>query len=170
MANSSIILSMKEKVIQELINDEQIFHAISSPNITDFNDTGKLAGTHIFRYRQHPDAITSPITLLCIQVQVPKEEPVKNSALVSPVLKISIITHISCADMTTSSGTNISRIDYLSRLLDLKFNGREDFGLERLTFRSSTEKCYGKDYLCRELSFTCKDLNLNTRRENHAGL
>ncbi|MCR1867113.1 hypothetical protein [Murimonas intestini] len=170
MANSSIILSMKEKVIQELIDDEEIFRAIDSPDITDFNDSGRLDGTHIFRYRQHPDAVTGPITRLCIQVQIPEEEPVKNTALVSPVLKISIISHISCADMTASSGSKVSRIDHLSRLLDLKFNGREDFGLERLTFKASTEKCYGKDYLCRELSFTCKDLNLDTRRQNHASL
>ena len=32
---------MKEKVIQELIDDEEIFRAIDSPDITDFNDSGR---------------------------------------------------------------------------------------------------------------------------------
>ena len=61
MANSELISSLKDALIQELISDEAIFYAIDSPNITNFSDSYQLMYTHIFPFHKNPETITKTI-------------------------------------------------------------------------------------------------------------
>ena len=52
-----------------------------------------------------------------------------------------------------------NRNDYLSRLIDERLNGRDDFGIGKLKLISNIEGSSQKDYLYRALVFQGLDLN-----------
>ena len=52
-----------------------------------------------------------------------------------------------------------NRNDYLARLIDEKLNGRDDFGIGKLTLVSNVEGSYQKDWLYRTLVFKGTDVN-----------
>lgn len=159
MANSSILLEMKEKVLRELISDPQIVQTIDSGTISA-DEPDKLIGTHIFRYHSNPDAWTQTATYLTVQMQIP--EASENKKWVHPALEIHIISHPQHMEMETSeaSGGVINRNDYLAKLLDMKFNGRSDLGGQtRLLLQSNTEGVLDNQYPYRRLLFVTSDLN-----------
>lgn len=169
MANSSIITKMKDKVISEIINDETLFYAINSPEYKDPNYADDLIGTHIFRYHQNPNTLNKTITFLTIQVHIPKTYD-SNKTWVLPRLEIWIISHEQCMNVDNIPKITANRNDYISQLLDLKFNGRDSIGVSsdpkdnlnlygKLDLVSNVEGAYSTDYLYRQMIFETKDLN-----------
>lgn len=169
MANSSIITKMKDKVISEIINDETLFYAINSPEYKDPNYADDLIGTHIFNYNQNPNTLNKAITFLTIEVDIPKTYD-SNNTWVLPRLEIWIISHESCMKVDNIPKITANRNDYISQLLDLKFNGRESIGISpnpkenlnlygKLNLVSNIGKAYSADYLYRQMIFETKDLN-----------
>ena len=169
MANSSIITKMKRNVISEIINDETFFYAINSPDYTDPNYADDLIGTHIFGYHQNPNTLNKTITFLTIQVHIPKTYDT-NKIWVLPQLEIWVISHEKCMVVDNIPKITDNRNDYISKLLDLKFNGRDSIGTSmnsqdnlnlygKLDLISNVEGAYSTDYLYRQLIFEAKDLN-----------
>lgn len=157
MANSSIVGYAKNKIIKEFIKDQDIVDAIGC----DKGDTGEnLVGTHIFNYHQNPNTINSVQTFMTIQVHIPQSFGYGTSDLyVSPTIEIWIISHEKHMQVDNVPKVTENRNDYLARLIDAKLNGRNDFGIGKLTLVSNIEGSYQKDYVYRTLIFKGTDIN-----------
>lgn len=167
MANSSIISDIKTKVIDEIIHDEALFYAINSPSVLTLDDADLLTKEHLFRYNQNPTTINKSITFLTFQVHIPRAY--KDNTLVKAQLEIYIISHETCMNVKNIPKIVDDRNDYISKLLDDKFNGRSYLGIHTdkhklqlygsLDLISNTEGAYAKDYLYRRMIFETKDVN-----------
>lgn len=158
LANSLIISSIKDKLIKEIINDEALFHAINSPDITSFEDSDELINKHIFRYNQNPITLDKAITFLTLQVHIPQIYD-RSGVWVKSAVEIWIISHESCMIVNNIPRISADRNDYISQLLDEKFNGRSDLGSGTFQLTSNVEGAFIKDYLYRKMVFETKDLN-----------
>lgn len=169
MANSSIITDLKQAVIKEILSDEALFYAIDDPDVKDFDNATKLSYKSIFPYHQNPETLTKVQTFLTIQVHIPKTYN-RNKRWVLPTLEIWIISHQSHMEVDNIPKIRDNRNDYIGKLLDLKFNGRESLGgykndkynlhlYGELDLTSSTEGAFSKDFLFRRMIFETKDLN-----------
>lgn len=169
MANSEIITDLKKAVMKEIVNDETFFHAIHSPDITDIECADELIYKHIFPYHQNPETVDKVITFLTIQVHIPKTYD-RNKTWVVPRLEIWVFSHNGHMKVDNIPKVSDNRNDYISKLLDKKFNGRDSLGgskdekynvklYGKLDLVSNVEGAYSKDFLYRQLIFEMKDLN-----------
>lgn len=169
MANSTLITDLKQAVIKEIINDESFFYAINSPDITDIDCADELVYTHIFPYHQNPETIEKVITFLTIQVHIPKPYD-RNKTWVVPKLEIWVFSHHSHMKVNNIPKITDNRNDYISKLLDKKFNGRDTLGgskndkynlhlYGKLDLVTNVEGAFSKDFLYRQLIFEMKDIN-----------
>lgn len=169
MANSSIIPNLKKAIIKELISDERIFYAIDSPDITSFENADQLIYTHIFPYHKKTETITETITFLTVQVHIPNTYG-RNNTWVTPMLEIWIISHASHMKVDNIPKISDNRNDYISKLIDKKFNGKDTFGnskkdlnnvhiLGKLDLISNEEGSFSTPFLYRRMVFEMKDLN-----------
>lgn len=161
MANSSIIGDLKSAVITEIINDEGLFHAINSPDITNFQESDQLINTHLFRFHQNPDTISREITFLTFQVHISNIS--SQNLWVKPTLEIWIFSHNNHMLVDNIPQIVDDRNDYISKLLDLKFNGRSSIGdiqlCGELTLKSNVEGAFNQKFLYRRMIFETKDIN-----------
>lgn len=171
MANSSIISEMKNRLIAEIIRDETLFHAINSPVCTDPGDAAALINSHIFGYQLTPQSLSEAVTVLTVQVHSAKEnEDSAKKLWIRPTAEIWIISHKSCMEVKNIPGISANRNDYISQLLDSKFNGRTSLGvpplelLKELELTENSEGAFAPDYLYRKMIFTTLDIN-NALRE-----
>ena len=155
MANSSIIGKAKNKIIREFIKDKNIVDAINSDTISS---PEKLIGTHIFDYNQNPNTINSVCTFLTVQVHIP-ESFYNDDIFVNPYIEIWIISHERHMIVDNIPKVSENRNDYLSTLIDLKLNGKSNFGIGKLKLISNIEGSFQKDYVYRKMNFKCVDLN-----------
>ena len=168
MANSSLVTGIKDKVIAEIINDEALFYAINPHDIESFEDSDQMIGTHIFRYNQNPLTLNITNTYLTIQVHVARTYGSGNNWS-KLQLEIYIITHEKSMNVDNIPKISANRNDYISQLLDEKFNGRTYIGLDTdpnkisllgaLDLISNTEGAFQANYLYRRMIFETKDLN-----------
>ena len=159
MANSSIVKKVKNKVIKELIKDSNIVSAINSDKVS--KDTPeKLINTHIFNYHQNPYTIDTVSTFITIQVHIP-DSYIRNRTFVNPQLEIWIISHERHMTVDNIPKITENRNDYLSELIDEKFNGRSDFGFGDMKLVSNIEGAFQTDYLYRKMIFEGTDLNMS---------
>ena len=170
LANSSIIPELKEKVILEIINDEDIVAAINSSSVSDISDAYKLVNKHLFRYNQNPLTLNEAITYLTFQVHIPEISYYRGSTksiYVLPRLEIWIISHEKCMLVDNIPKITDNRNDYISKLIDKKFNGRSRIGLEssplnllgKLQLVLNDEGAFQKNYLYRRMIFETRDFN-----------
>ena len=82
-----------------------------------------------------------------------------NKAFVSPTIEIWIYSHQQHMIVDNVPKVTSNRNDYLSELIDNKFNGRSGFGIGKLELTSNIEGNYQADYLYRKLTFQATDLN-----------
>lgn len=168
MANSTIIPKLKAAVMHEIINDENLFYAIDSPDVTDISNANELLYRHVFPYHRHSEALTTSGTFLTIQVHIPKTYDSSNIWVV-PTLEIWILSHSDHMKIDGISNISDNRNDYISRLLDKKFNGRDTLNAGenadhlhlygKMHLVSNTEGVFSRDFLYRQMIFEMKDLN-----------
>ena len=169
MANSSIITDLKNAIIKEIINDEALFHAIDSPDIDSVEDADSLVNENIFTYHQNPETILKSETFLTIQVHIPKTYD-RSKVLVKPELEIWIISHQKHMKVDNVPKIIDNRNDYISKLLDQKFNGRNVLGgssksrnnlhlCGSLKLVSNVEGAFNSDFLYRRMIFETVDVN-----------
>lgn len=169
MANGTIITDLKNAVIKEIINDEALFYAIDSHNVDSIENADNLVNENIFTYHQNPDTILKTETFLTIQVHIPKTYG-KSKVLVKPELEIWIISHQKHMKVDNVPKIIDNRNDYISRLLDKKFNGRNVLGgssksknnlhlCGSLKLVSNTEGAFSSDFLYRRMIFETVDVN-----------
>jgi len=169
LANSTLVTDLKSAVIKELVNDETFFYAIDSPWIKDRKQANKLVYKHIFPFHQNPETITETITFITIQVHVPKTYA-RSRTWVAPNLEIWVYSHNEHMKVENIPKVSDNRNDYISKLLDKKFNGRNVLGNSKkdennlhlygkLDLVANIEGAASKDFLYRQMIFETKDLN-----------
>lgn len=169
MANSEIINDLKQAVAKEIINDEAFYYAINSPKISSVEDRDKLTDYNIFSYNKNPETITDVTTFITLQVHIPKTYD-KNKTWVVPRLEIWIYSHNDHMDVDNIPKISANRNDYLSMLIDKKFNGRDTIGgskndkynlhlFGKLNLVHNVEGVYSSKFLYRQMIFELKDLN-----------
>lgn len=130
--------------------------------------SGEDVGDHyIFTWNKNPNTITDSITFFTLQVHI-------RSYLekwVIPTLEIWIYSHKDHMELDPKEfpGIEDNRNDYLSKLLDNKFNGRTILGtvddkaklslIGELRLTTNTESLVSEDFMCRRMIFETKDIN-----------
>lgn len=159
MANSSLIGTIKSKIIKEFIKDPLIIEAINSPDVSR-KTPEKLINTHIFNYNQNPFTLEKVITFITIQVHIPQSPLYDfNKTFVNSNIEIWIISHERHMVVDNIPKITQNRNDYLSELIDKKLNGRSDYGIGELKLKSNIEGSFQQDYLYRKMVFEGVDLN-----------
>lgn len=154
MANSTSISEFKEKVVKAICYDETIFYAFDAK---DCENGGDLINTHIFKYNKNPETITEVNTFMTIMVHTKARD--RNKTFVIPTLEIWIYSHFDHMKMDRKI-TKDNRNDYISMLLDEKFNGSTEYGgIGKLLLVSNTEGTFSEKYLYRRLIFETVDIN-----------
>ena len=162
MANSSIIRKAKNKIVKEFIKDEEIVAAIDSSEV-NLNEPEKLINKHIFDFNQNPHTLNKVGTFITIQVHIPQNYHADYKSgmyiHVKPIIEIWIISHEKHMIVDNVPKITQNRNDYLSELIDKKYNGKLGFGIGETVLVSNTESSYQSDYLCRKMIFQCTDLS-----------
>lgn len=158
MANSSIIGKAKNKIVREFIKDVDIIQAIGDENVTSLENSEKLINTRIFNYNQNPYTINAVGTFITIQVQI-QNALTSNRTFVNSTIEIYIISHERHMSVDNIEKVTDNRNDYLSKLIDMKLNGKTDIGLGELKLTSNVEGSFQRDYLYRRMVFEGIDLN-----------
>lgn len=164
MPNSSIIDDMKTRVQDAILADPLLVKAIDAKDVTEDN-VADLIGTHIFTFAQNPNLVQSSETFLTIQVHIPQYNS-PDYRWVHPVLEIWIISHNRHMRVDNIPRIRANRNDFISQLLDEKFNGSTDFGYGQMFLQLNTEGVHGdnSDFLYRRMAFVTKDLSRATCR------
>lgn len=164
MAHSSIIEDMKVKVQNQILEDPILVQAIDATDL-DGNDVSELIGTHIFTYAQNPNLIQTSGTFLTIQVHIPQYNT-KDYRWVHPVLEIWIISNNRHMRVDNIPRIRANRNDFISQILDEKFNGSTDFGFGEMYLQSNVEGVHGDntDYLYRRMLFMTRDISRSVCR------
>ena len=154
MANSTSISEFKERVVNAIMHDDTLFYAFDAK---DCENGGDLLNTHIFKYNKNPNTITETITFMTIMVHTKASD--RQGIYVTPTLEIWIYSHNDHMKMD-SKITKDNRNDYISMLLDEKFNGSTEYGgIGKLSLVSNTEGTYNDKFLYRRLIFETVDVS-----------
>lgn len=154
MANSTSISEFKYKVVDAIARDDAMFYAFDAK---DCENGGDLINTHIFKYNKNPKTIKESITFITVMVHTKSKD--RNGVFVIPTLEIWIYSHNDHMDMNPMI-TKDNRNDYLSQLIDKKFNGSYEYGgIGKLCLTTNTEGTYNDDFLYRRLVFETIDVN-----------
>lgn len=170
MANSSIITLLKRKIKSEIVNDPFIVKVFGSPDYDkeDPDWSGEDVGSHyLFTWNQNPTTITKNITFITLQAHIRKYR----DNWVKPTFEIWIYSHNDHMKLSAKDfpGIDANRNDYLSQLLDEKFNGRTSLGNEndtdrfnllgKLELTVNEEGVYNEKFVYRRMVFETKDIN-----------
>lgn len=157
MANSTSISKFKERIVKAIAKDETLFYAFDAK---DCENGGDLINTHIFKYNKNPETITETITFMTVMVHTKARD--RNKTFITPTLELWIYSHKDHMSMDFRI-TKDNRNDYISMLLDDKFNGSTEYGgIGKLQLISNTEGTYNQNFLFRRLIFETVDINDST--------
>ena len=167
MANSSLISDIKNKIVAEITGDEALFYAIDSPDVRSLEYSDELINTHLFTYNQNPLTLNRAITFITILVHIPRT--FYKNQYVKIQIEFFICSHESKMKVDNIPKIAANRNDYISQLLDEKFNGRSSLGIDgdpsrlnlwgNLELTSNIEGSYSDNYLFRRMTFESKDIN-----------
>lgn len=157
MANSSIIATLKKNVINALCDDPDINVVIDSVKYSG----RKLKNTHIFSYNRNPDTITNVMTFITVMVSTNKRD--RNGTFVTTTLVINVYTHddhMNLKNLSIEDFEDYNRNDYLSILIDEKFNNSSDYGtIGKLKLIDNYEYTIGSVFSARRIIFEAVDMN-----------
>lgn len=161
MPNSSLVLKAKNDMLIAMQNDDEIINAL---NISNDEDRESLIGVRLFPHWFIPQTQEIVKTYICIEAGVEAYERRYSTAFDKKTydiatIKIYILSHQDDIYMD-EVGISALRTDYLSCLIDKKFNGSTDYGIGRLQ-RISNNPLSLKDntYRYREVVFQAADFN-----------
>lgn len=156
MANSKIISDIKDAIIKALVDDPEIVSVIDAPDV-DPDEADQLIGKQIFRYNQNPNTIKQAQTFITVIVDLIQNY--YNKHFVIADIEIGIYSHESRMDIKDRPGIIDNRNDYLSILIDKKFNGKYLAGFGEMELYENREGSLVTDYLYRRLTFNIQDIN-----------
>ena len=151
------IITMKRKIKQMLISNEDLLEALNNPDILD-GSPDEYLDNNIYDFLRVPQTQDTVRTFVCFTVD-DIEDHRFNEVMKIQQIQVNAICHLS--DMSTKYG--MSRHDLLGYLLREKFNWTNLFGLKfKLVYNK--ESPIDSDYYCRTLKFEAtKPNSLDTR-------
>lgn len=163
---SKFINAVKDAIIGEILNSKLIFNLIDSPDVTSFDESEKLIGTHIFRFGKNPTVVEKNITFITIQVHTDKS--MNSWTKIVPQIEINIYSHDSHMDLDTSVFPTITanRNDYISEWFDNLLNGKTKIGSFNLSSKLKLKRnheypCTKPDWLMRSLIFEGEEMSID---------
>ena len=163
---SKFINAVKDAIIGEILNSKLIFNLIDSPDVTSFDESEKLIGTHIFRFGKNPTVVEKNITFITIQVHTDKS--MNSWTKIVPQIEINIYSHDSHMDLDTSVFPTITanRNDYISEWFDNLLNGKTKIGSFNLSSKLKLKRnheypCTKPDWLMRSLIFEGEEMSVD---------
>lgn len=163
MPNSSIVMQAKNDMLVAMSNDSAIIEALG---INEDEDIESLIDVRFFPHWFVPKTQDIVKTYICIEAGVEAFEKRYSSAIDNKLydlatIKIYVLSHQDDLHMNLA-GVSAIRTDYLSCLIDEKFNGSTDYGIGKLQ-RISNQPFSLKDniYRYREIVFRAVDFNDN---------
>lgn len=170
MPNSTPIVDIKKDMLIAIQNDDNIIDCLGiqadedRDNLIVDDDKNTMLKKRLFPYWFVPQTQDTVKTYICIEVGV--EAFAKRHATAADdrtydivTIKIYVLSHQDDIYMN-KAGISALRNDYISYLIDEKFNGSTDFGIGKLQ-RISNQPFSLKDniYRYREIVFTTVDFN-----------
>lgn len=159
MANSIVVVNWKNQILSEIQNDDEIVEAL---NIHEDEDSDDLMWNRLFPHYYVPDVQEQVKTYLFVEIDVQtvqnRYEPNKYNILSYPEITFYVLSHQSDMHMDVA-GLSATRTDYISYLLDKKYNGRNGFGVGRLQLVSNVAYVLNATYRGRQLIFKTIDFN-----------
>lgn len=163
---SKFINAVKDAIIGEILNSKLMFNLIDSPDVTSFDESEKLIGTHIFRFGKNPTVVEKNITFITIQVHTDKS--MNSWTKIVPQIEINIYSHDSHMDLDTSVFPTITanRNDYISEWFDNLLNGKTKIGSFNLSSKLKLKRnheypCTKPDWLMRSLIFEGEEMSVD---------
>lgn len=154
MANGTSISELKKKVVDAIVKDDTLVFAIDAP---ECENGGDLINTHIFKFNKNPDVISDTVTFLTVLAHTKRYG--RNNTYVIPTLEIWIYSHTEHM-IVDPRITEDNRNDYISMLLDEKFNGSTEYGgIGKLELTTNTEGVFNNKFLYRRMIFETMDIN-----------
>lgn len=159
MGKSKCIREYKNKIISELSQDDEIINALG---LNDDESPDDLVWVRFFPHYYIPRTEEIVKTYIAVEVDIPErrirygnsESPI----WVHPTIIFHVLTHQEDMrmNMVGESGT---RMDYISELIEDKYQGRLDFGAGALELKSDTAGYVNMTYRHRQLVFEAVDVN-----------
>lgn len=159
MANSMCIIDWKNQILSDLQNDDEIIEAL---NIHDDEDSENLVWNRLFPHYYIPDTQEVVKTYILVEIDVQSSrnryEPTKYDLYAYPTITFYVLSHQKDMQMKMT-GISATRTDYISTLLDKKYNGKNGFGLGRLQLTSNIAGSLNDTFRFRQLVFQAVDFN-----------
>lgn len=168
MDSSNIVEVLKNRIVKDIINDNEIVKAIDSPykNNKEWSPlflydnlatSETVFSPHIYTYKRFPDTIEDTITFILVLVNIPRTYDA-NKIWVQPNVEIWIFSHYNHMRVNNKL-VKANRNDYIARLLKQKFNKKNNNIAYDFKLEADTENAYSDKFLYRKLEFKCISLN-----------
>lgn len=172
--SNDIVRLIKNKIIKELINDNEIVEALDpiskneegwSPIYLKYSKANKQANQsrkiepQIFDFKKLPDVEEDVQTFILVLVQI-LSPYINTSTTVNPRLEIWVISHYEHLLMENNT-IEANRNDYLAELIKIKFNRKDPTLWADFQLYNDTEDIFDKKHVYRKLEFTCTTFNMD---------
>lgn len=153
MANSKYISMYKNKILTELLNDELFLQVL---DVTEAEIENGLVYSRLYPYFYITGTQTTVKTYICIEIN--NNSNSRDDTYSHPQIVFNIISHQN--DMKLNlAGVSAIKTDYLSEIIDEKFNGADGYGVGKLILKSNTAGSINEVYRYRQLVFKSIDIN-----------
>lgn len=160
MANDLLISDLKNKLIEQIQNDDLIIQALA---LSEDEDREDLAYVRLFPYYYVIPTQEEAKTYIFVEVGLTaiqdKYNALKNEIVYDKcTVYIYVVAHQTVMKMDTAGQSSV-RIDYISQLLNKKFNGKRIAGFGTLQRISNAPRSINDTYRSREMIFEVLDFN-----------
>ncbi len=159
MANSSCIIDWKNQILSDLQNDNEIITALGLNKDEDSDD---LIYNRLFPHYYIPTTQKEVKTYIMVEIDIQSNrsryEPAKRDIYAYPTITFTVLSHQDNMKLNLS-GISATRIDYLSELIDRKYNGASGFGIGEIQLTSNIAGNLNDKYRFRQLIFQAVDFN-----------
>lgn len=159
MGKSSCIREWKDRIMSELSQDDDIINALGLSSDESPDD---LIWVRLFPHLFIPQTEEEVKTYILVEIQIPERRvrygTRESSIWVHPTIIFYVLTHQDDMRMNIV-GESGTRMDYISELIEDKYEGRKDFGVGTLQLKSDIADSVTTTYRCRQLVFEAVDVN-----------
>lgn len=157
MANSHLITEAKNRILVAIQNDEEIIKCLG---LNPDEDEENLIGVRLFPQWKIGSTQEAVKSYILVEVKADNSRVRYNNSnrlYMNYMVMIRILCHETDTELVLPN-TSATRQDYLSELLDVKFNGM-DIAFGKLELMVNEPFVLDTNYLGRDLIFAVKDLN-----------
>lgn len=159
MPNSSCVSAWKNQIMSDLQNDNEIIAALGLNKDEDPDDLiyNRLF-PHYFIAATQEEVKTYIMVEIDIKSVKTRYDPSELDIYSYPTITFTVLSHQDNMKLNLP-GISATRIDYLSELLDRKYNGASGFGIGEIQLTSNVAGNLDDKYRFRQLVFQAVDFN-----------